>query len=135
MTIDIDDIMKIPEIFVECDQVKVTIRWSLGGGAVTACCTMVGGAFGGPVGMISGAAIGSFASYFYSRNKFKSLYTVYHEDLTLHQKERLQVIINKIISDFEIKDLYKLAAALRSDKALLVLIVSAIKKFIDSEKK
>lgn len=85
--------------------------------------------------MVSGGALGGITSAIYAKGKFKSVVAIIREDLNESQKQRLAEHLEIAVRDFQITDLVKLALLLRSNQALYIAILNALKFFLENDMK
>ncbi|KAK9511614.1 hypothetical protein O3M35_000238 [Rhynocoris fuscipes] len=135
MPIDYVELIEAAEVVAEQEQMKVAMKFSLGGAMFTSCTTLIGGVVGGPIGLGVGGTLGGVLSAIYSRGKFKSVVSIIREDLSESQKLKLAEHLERAVRDFQITDLIKIALLLKSNEALYMEIFKALKFFLENEMK
>uniref|UniRef100_A0A0V0GA38 Putative conserved plasma membrane protein n=1 Tax=Triatoma dimidiata TaxID=72491 RepID=A0A0V0GA38_TRIDM len=135
MPINYFELINAAEVVAEKEEMKVTMKYALGGAVFTTCTTLLGALTAGPVGLGIGGALGGIAASVYTKGKFKSVVTIIREDLNEHQKQRLAEHLERVVRDFQITDLAKLALLLKSNEALYMEIFKVLKYFLENDMK
>ncbi|KAK9511615.1 hypothetical protein O3M35_000239 [Rhynocoris fuscipes] len=135
MPIDYRELLKAAEVVAEKEEMKVTVKYSLCGAAFVACAAVLGGIAAGPRGIHVGAAIGGVLALSYFKGKFKSVVSIIQEDLSESQKQKLAEHLERALRDFQITDFAKIVILLRSNEALYMEILKALKFFLENDMK
>ncbi|XP_063701368.1 protein C19orf12 homolog [Culicoides brevitarsis] len=130
----VDTVELINAVSLICDEreMRVTMKQSAKGAAITGATAFLGGVLGGPVGLAAGAILGGVGSA-YKMQGWKPLGEILRNDLTPTQRERLQSHIMAAVRDVGPQDLALLIPIIMGDAAVQTAVLRTVTSFVTNE--
>ena len=114
------------------ENLQVTVKESLIGGAIAGACTMVGGVIGGPAGLAVGGAFGGCLAAYLAQDKFLPMSTVIR-DMTPEKRQVLANNVQELVASIRAEDVATIMALLAGDVVLRQRILSKIVQTVEDQ--
>ncbi|XP_068244252.1 protein C19orf12 homolog isoform X2 [Palaemon carinicauda] len=99
MPINTAEALSLVTQICEEEKLRVAVKESVKGGFIAGGATILGGLFGGPIGLAIGGTLGGCTAAYLSQGKFKSVVSIINNDLTGAQRESLANSVRGIFSE------------------------------------
>ena len=126
-----DMIIELCLILVGEENLQVTVKESLIGGAIAGVCTMVGGVVGGPTGLAVGGAFGGCLAAYLAQDKFLPMSTVIRE-MTPEKRQVLANNVQELVASIGAEDVATIMRLLAGDVVLRQRILSKIVQTVEN---
>ncbi|KAB0790213.1 hypothetical protein PPYR_01560 [Photinus pyralis] len=133
MPVNQQELMKVAVELSEERNLQVTIIESGKGACIAGGGALLGGLFGGPVGLAIGGTLGSILAAWNGSGKFKSVAEVILEDMTPTQRENLANAIKIALQDVSWEDAVQLTTLIMTNDSLKLLLMNEICKYLKNE--
>jgi len=127
-----DQIIELCSLLASEENLQVTVKESLKGGAIAGICTVAGGVVGGPAGLAVGGAMGGCLAAYLAQDKFLPVSTVIQK----MPREKQRVLANsvqEIVSNLKAEDMATLMALVAGDVFLRKQILSKIVQTVEQQ--
>ncbi|XP_068244250.1 protein Nazo-like isoform X1 [Palaemon carinicauda] len=122
MPINTAEALSLVTQICEEEKLRVAVKESVKGGFIAGGATILGGLFGGPIGLAIGGTLGGCTAAYLSQGKFKSVVSIINNDLTGAQRESLANSVRMFLQNRSVEDLAAASNLLLSPSAKMVLL-------------
>ena len=126
-----DVIIELCSTLATEENLQVTVKESLIGGAIAGVCTMVGGVVGGPTGLAVGGAFGGCLAAYLAQDKFLPMSTVIRE-MTPEKRQVLANNVQELVASIRAEDVATIMTVLAGDAVLRQRILSKIVQTVEN---
>lgn len=132
MVLAVGDIIQLLTTLSREEDIRVSVKESLKGGAIAGSAACVGGVVAGPPGVAVGAAIGGLLGYYATKGKFKSAVEIFGEMTEKQQQEIYDKAVH-ILRQFDATDALNITAAVAGDQLLRQQMINVIREYLQGD--
>jgi len=114
------------------ENLQVTAKESMKGGAIAGICTMAGGVVGGPAGLAVGGAFGGCLAAYLAQDKFLPVSTVIQR-MSPEKRRILANNVQELVTNIRAEDVATIMALLAGDVILRQRILSKIVQTVEEQ--
>jgi len=114
------------------ENLQVTVKESLKGGAIAGVCTVAGGVVGGPAGLAVGGAFGGCLAAYLAQDKFLPVSTVIQK-MPAQKRRILANNVQELVASIRAEDIATLMALLAGDVMLRQRILRRIVQTVEEQ--
>jgi len=127
-----DRLIELCSLLATEENLQVTVKESVKGGAIAGICTMAGGVVGGPAGLAVGGAFGGCLAAYLAQDKFLPVSSVIQK-MPREKQSILANNVQELVSSFTAEDAVALMALVAGDAMLRQQLLRAIVRTVEQQ--
>jgi len=127
-----DRLIELCSLLATEENLQVTVKESVKGGAIAGICTMAGGVVGGPAGLAVGGAFGGCLAAYLAQDKFLPVSAVIQK-MPREKQRILAHNVQELVSSLTAEDAVALMALVAGDALLRQQLLRAIVRTVEQQ--